>query len=192
MSVENRGANTPRGREWRKSIYKQIGVLAAADQAKAARVIGEWDFIDENRLAIWGWSGGGSMTLNALLQYPDIYHTGISVASVPDQLLYDAIYQERYMQTPELNPEGFKKGSPITYAKNLKGNLLIIHGTGDDNVHYQGMERLMNEFIKYNKQFSMMSYPNRSHSIREGQGTTIHLYTLMTNFLLDKMPPKGK
>ncbi|HEC44853.1 MAG TPA: S9 family peptidase [Bacteroides sp.] len=189
MSVDNRGTKVPRGRDWKRSIYKQIGVLAAADQAAVAEIIGKWDFIDENRLAIWGWSGGGSMTLNAMLQYPDIYHTGISVASVPDQRLYDAIYQERYMQTPELNPEGFKKGSPITYAKNLKGNLLIIHGTGDDNVHYQGMERLMNEFIKYNKQFSMMAYPNRSHSIREGSGTTLHLYTLMTNYLLDKMPP---
>ena len=189
ISVDNRGTNVPRGREWRKCIYKQIGVLAAADQAAAAEKIGEWDFIDKDRFAIWGWSGGGSMTLNALLQYPDIYHTGISVASVPNQLLYDAIYQERYMQTPDLNPEGFKKGSPITYAENLKGNLLIIHGTGDDNVHFQGMEKLMNEFIRYNKQFTMMAYPNRSHGIYEGEGTTLHLYTLMTSYLLDKMPP---
>ena len=188
MSVDNRGTRVPKGREWRKCIYKQIGILAAADQAAAAKKIGEWDFIDKDRLAIWGWSGGGSMTLNAMLQYPDIYHTGISVASVPDQRLYDAIYQERYMQTPDLNPEGFKNGSPITYAKNLKGNLLIIHGTGDDNVHYQGMERLVNEFIKYNRQFTMMSYPNRSHGIYEGEGTTLHLYTLMTNFLLENMP----
>jgi len=189
ISIDNRGTNAPRGREWRKCIYKQIGVLAPADQAKAAIEIGEWDFIDKDRFAIWGWSGGGSMTLNALLQYPEIYHTGIAVASVPDQRLYDAIYQERYMQTPELNPEGFMKGSPITYAGNLKGNLLIIHGTGDDNVHYQGMEKLINEFIRYNKQFTMMAYPNRSHGIYEGMGTTLHLYTLMTNFLMEKMPP---
>jgi dipeptidyl-peptidase-4 len=188
ISVDNRGTNVPRGREWRKCIYKQIGVLAAADQAAAAQKIGGWDFIDKDRFAIWGWSGGGSMTLNAMLQYPDIYHTGISVASVPNQLLYDAIYQERYMQTPDLNPEGFKKGSPITYAENLKGNLLIIHGTGDDNVHFQGMEKLINEFIRYNRQFTMMAYPNRSHGIYEGEGTTLHLYTLMTNYLLDKMP----
>jgi dipeptidyl-peptidase-4 len=189
ISIDNRGTNTPRGREWRKCIYRQIGVLAAADQAKAAMKIGEWDFIDKNRFAIWGWSGGGSMTLNALLQYPDVYHTGIAVASVPDQRLYDAIYQERYMQTPELNPEGFAEGSPITYAENLEGNLLIIHGTGDDNVHYQGMEMLVNELIRYNKQFTMMAYPNRSHGIYEGEGTTLHLYTLMTDFLLEKMPP---
>ncbi len=192
ISIDNRGTNTPSGREWRKCIYKKIGILAPADQAKAAEKIGEWKFIDKDRLAIWGWSGGGSMTLNALLQYPEIYHTGIAVASVPDQKLYDAIYQERYMQTPKLNQEGFAKGSPITYAENLEGNLLIIHGTGDDNVHYQGMEKLVNEFIRYNKQFTMMAYPNRSHGIYEGQGTTLHLYTLVTNFLLEKMPPEEK
>ncbi|KPK87685.1 MAG: peptidase S9 [Bacteroides sp. SM23_62_1] len=191
ISIDNRGTNSPRGREWRKCIYKQIGIIAPADQAEAANRIGEWDFIDKERFAIWGWSGGGSMTLNALLQYPEIYHTGIAVASVPDQRLYDAIYQERYMHTPELNPDGFVKGSPITYAGNLKGNLLIIHGTGDDNVHYQGMEKLINEFVRYNKQFTMMAYPNRSHGIFEGEGTTFHLYTLMTNFLMEKMPPGG-
>lgn len=189
ISIDNRGTSVPRGREWRKCIYKQIGVLAPADQAMAAIKIGEWGFVDKDRFAIWGWSGGGSMTLNALLQYPEIYHTGIAVASVPDQQLYDAIYQERYMQTPELNPEGFMKGSPITYAGNLKGNLLLIHGTGDDNVHFQGMEKLINEFIRYNKQFTMMAYPNRSHGIYEGEGTMMHLYTLMTNFLMENMPP---
>jgi len=192
ISIDNRGTSMPRGREWRKCIYKQIGVLAAADQAKATEEIGEWDFVDKNRIAIWGWSGGGSMTLNALLQYPDIYHTGIAVASVPDQRLYDVIYQERYMQTPDLNPEGYKKGSPVTYAQNLKGNLLIIHGTGDDNVHYQGMEKLINEFIRYNKHFTMMAYPNRSHSIYEGRGTTLHLYTLITRYLMENMPPNAE
>ncbi len=192
VSVDNRGTPAPRGRDWRKCIYKQIGVLAPEEQAKAARIISEWDFIDKDRLAIWGWSGGGGMTLHALLQYPEIYSTGIAVASVPDLALYDATYQERYMQTPLTNPEGYKKGSPITHAANLKGNLLIIHGTGDDNVHYQGMEKLVNEFIKYNRQFTMMAYPNRSHGIFEGEGTTVHLYTLMTKYLMDKMPPGGK
>jgi dipeptidyl-peptidase-4 len=192
ISIDNRGTPAPRGRDWRKCIYKQIGVLAPEEQAKAARIISEWDFIDKDRFAIWGWSGGGGMTLHALLQYPEIYSTGIAVASVPDLALYDATYQERYMQTPLTNPEGYKKGSPITHAANLKGNLLIIHGTGDDNVHYQGMEKLVNEFIKYNRQFTMMAYPNRSHGIFEGEGTTVHLYTLMTKYLMDKMPPGGK
>jgi len=192
MSIDNRGTPAPRGREWRKCIYKQVGIIAPEEQAKAASVISEWDFIDDDRLAIWGWSGGGGMTLHALLKYPQIYKTGIAVASVPDLSLYDAIYQERYMQTPETNPDGYKNGSPVNFARNLQGNLLIIHGTGDDNVHYQGMERLVNEFIKYNRQFTMMAYPNRSHSIYEGEGTTMHLYTLMTNYLKQNLPPGGK
>lgn len=189
ISVDNRGTPAPRGRDWRKCVYMQIGILSSADQAKAAKIISKWDFVDENRIAIWGWSGGGSGTLNAILRYPDIYHTGISVAPVPDQRYYDAIYQERYMRTPEENPEGFEKGSPLTFAKNLKGNLLIVHGTGDDNVHFQGTEALINELIKYNKHFTMMAYPNRSHGIREGKGTTRHLYGLLTRYLLENMPP---
>ena len=189
MSVDNRGTPAPRGREWRKSVYLKIGIISSSDQAKATKIIGDWAFVDKNRIAIWGWSGGGSSTLNAMLRYPGIYNTGMAVAPVPDQQLYDAIYQERYMQTPEENPEGFKNGSPITFAKNLKGNLLIVHGTGDDNVHYQGTQRLINEFIKYNKYFTMMAYPNRSHGIFEGEGTTRHLYGLLTRYLITNMPP---
>jgi dipeptidyl-peptidase-4 len=192
MSVDNRGTPAPRGREWRKCIYQKIGIISPSDQAKAAIIISGWDFVDKDRIGIWGWSGGGSSTLNAMLQYPDIYNTGMSVAPVPDQRLYDAIYQERYMRTPKENPDGFRDGSPLTYAKNLKGNLLVVHGTGDDNVHYQGTERLINEFIKYNRQFTMMSYPNRSHGIFEGEGTTMHLYTLLTNYLMTHMPPGPK
>jgi dipeptidyl-peptidase-4 len=123
------------------------------------------------------------MTLNLLFQYPDIYKTGISIAPVSDQRLYDTIYQERYMGTPDDNEAGFRDGSPITFAQQLKGNLLLIHGTGDDNVHYQGTELLINELIKHNKQFTMMAYPNRSHSIKEGDNTSRHLYTLMSRYL---------
>ena len=129
MSIDNRGTNVPRGREWRKCIYKKIGIIATDDQAAAARKIMEWDFIDPDRIAIWGWSGGGSMTLNCMFKYPDIYKTGIAVAFVSHQKLYNTIYQERYMDTPANNPEGFAQGSPITFAKNLKGNLLLIHGS---------------------------------------------------------------
>ncbi len=187
--VDNRGTPAPKGNKWRKSVYMQIGVLSSAEQAKAAEIIGEWNFVDKDRIAIWGWSGGGSSTLQAMFRYPEIYHTGMSVAPVPDQQLYDAIYQERYMRTVEENPEGFENGSPINLAKNLKGNLLIVHGTGDDNVHYQGTEKLINELIKYNKHFTMMAYPNRTHSIREGEGTTRHLYELLTRYLIENMPP---
>jgi dipeptidyl-peptidase-4 len=190
MSVDNRGTPGPRGRDWRKSIYRQIGVLASADQAAAAReIIKSRPYIDDQRVGIWGWSGGGSMTLNAMFRYPEIYHTGMSVAPVTDQRLYDTVYQERYMGLPENNPDGYRDGSPITFSENLKGNLLIVHGTGDDNVHYQSFEWVVNELIKHNKPFSMMAYPNRTHAINEGQNTTLHLYGLLTRYLLENLPP---
>jgi len=192
-SFDNRGTPAPRGRAWRKSIYRQIGILASADQAAAVRAaIAKWPFLDPDRVGVWGWSGGGSMTLNAMFRYPDLYKTGISVASVSNQRLYDTIYQERYMGLPKDNAEGFKNGSPLTFAGRLEGNLLIVHGTGDDNVHYQGFEMLVNELIANGKQFTMLSYPNRSHGISEGRGTTLHLYTAFTNFLKEKLPPGPK
>jgi len=191
-SFDNRGTPAPRGRAWRKSIYRQIGVLASADQAAAVRAaIAAWPFVDAERIGVWGWSGGGSMTLNAMFRYPDLYRAGIAVASVPDQRLYDTIYQERYMGLPADNADGYRDGSPITFAKDLKGKLLIVHGTGDDNVHYQGFELLVDELVAANKSFSMMSYPNRSHGISEGKGTTLHLYTMFTKFLNEHLPPGG-
>jgi len=191
-SFDNRGTPAPRGRAWRKSIYRQIGVLASADQADAVRAaIAAWPFVDAERIGVWGWSGGGSMTLNAMFRYPDLYRAGISVASVPDQRLYDTIYQERYMGLPADNADGYRDGSPITFAKDLKGELLIVHGTGDDNVHYQGFELLVDELVAANKPFSMMAYPNRSHGISEGKGTTLHLYTMFTKFLNEHLPQGG-
>jgi dipeptidyl-peptidase-4 len=192
-SFDNRGTPAPRGRAWRKSIYRQIGVLASADQAAAVRAaLAAWPQADPERVGVWGWSGGGSMTLNAMFRYPDLYKAGISVASVPDQRLYDTIYQERYMGLPKDNPDGYKNGSPVTFAKDLKGKLLVVHGTGDDNVHYQGFELLVNELIASGKAFDMMSYPNRSHGISEGRGTTLHLYTMFTKFLNEHLPPGGR
>jgi len=192
-SFDNRGTPAPRGRAWRKSVYRQIGILASEDQAAAVRAaLAAWPFIDAERVGVWGWSGGGSMTLNAMFRYPDLYKTGISVASVPDQLLYDTIYQERYMGLPDDNADGYRQGSPITFAKDLKGRLLIVHGTGDDNVHYQGFERLINELVANAKAFTMMAYPNRSHGISEGKGTTIHLYTMFTRFFNENLPPGGR
>ena len=189
VSMDNRGTPAPRGRAWRKSIYRQIGILASRDQADAMRQIRQWPFVDSTRVGIWGWSGGGSMTLNMLFRYPDLYQVGMAVASVPDERLYDAIYQERYMGLLSDNEEGYRLGSPITHAANLKGKLLLVHGTGDDNVHYQGTERLINTLVAANKQFSLMVYPNRSHGIYEGPNTTRHLYTLMTEFLEKNLPP---
>ncbi|GGG50959.1 S9 family peptidase [Bizionia arctica] len=191
ISLDNRGTPAPKGREWRKSIYRKIGVININDQAMAAQEILKWDFVDPERVAVWGHSGGGSATLNLMFRYPEIYKTGISLAAVANQLTYDNIYQERYMGLPQENMEDFINGSPMTYAKNLEGNLLYIHGTGDDNVHYQNAEILVNELIKYNKQFQFMPYPNRSHSIREGEGTSEHLSTLYTNYLKLNCPPGG-
>ena len=192
VTIDNRGTPVPKGREWRKSIYRKIGIVNIDDQAKAAKEVFKMGFIDTSRVAVWGWSGGGSATLNLMFRYPEIYKTGISIAAVALQLTYDNIYQERYMGLPQENREDFVKGSPITHAKNLRGNLLYIHGTGDDNVHYQNAELLQNELIKYNKQFQFMSYPNRSHSISEGEGTTKHLSTLYTNYLKQYCPPGGR
>lgn len=192
LSLDNRGTPAPKGREWRKSIYRQVGRLNIRDQAMAAKKILEWDFVDPDRVAVWGWSGGGSATLNLLFQYPGIYQTGIAIASVANLLTYDNIYQERYMGLPQENLEDFVKGSPVTYAENLAGNLLIIHGTGDDNVHYQNAEILLNELIRHNKQFRFMPYPNRSHGIYEGEGTLSHLVTLYTDFLKTHCPPGGR
>ncbi|MDI6698919.1 MAG: S9 family peptidase [Candidatus Saccharicenans sp.] len=188
ISIDNRGTPAPRGREWRKCVYRKVGIIAPVDQAKAVKsLLEKRPWLDEKRVGVWGWSGGGQMTLNAMFKFPDLYRTGIAVAFVSDQLLYDTIYQERYMGLPEDNPEGYREGSPIHFAGNLKGNLLIIHGTGDDNVHYQSFERLVNELIARNKLFSMMAYPNRSHGISEGENTTLHLYRTMLAFWLKNL-----
>ncbi|MCF7954873.1 MAG: DPP IV N-terminal domain-containing protein [Phycisphaerae bacterium] len=193
VSIDNRGTPAPKGRAWRKSIYGQIGILASKDQAAAVKKITTtWPFIDADRVGVWGWSGGGSMTLNAMFRYPELYHTGIAVAFIANQRNYDTIYQERFMGLPETNKEGFKNGSPITFAENLKGNLLIVYGTGDDNCHFQNCLMLINELVEHNKTFSMMAYPNRTHAIKEGPGTTRHLYGLFTKYLNDNLPAGGK
>jgi dipeptidyl-peptidase-4 len=158
----------------------------------AAMEIFKLPYVDTSRVAVWGWSGGGSATLNLMFQYPDIYKTGISIAAVANQLTYDNVYQERYMGPPAETREDYIKGSPLTYAKNLRGNLLYIHGTADDNVHYQNAEMLINELIKYNKLFQFMPYPNRSHGIYEGQGTGAHLRTLYTDYLRKNCAPGGR
>lgn len=189
ISIDNRGTPAPKGRAWRKSVYRKIGLLNIRDQALAAREILKWPYVDADRIAVWGWSGGGSATLNLMFQYPEIYKTGIAVAAVANQLTYDNIYQERYMGLPQENLEDFMKGSPITYAKNLQGNLLYIHGTGDDNVHYANAEMLVNELVKHGKQFQFMAYPNRTHSISEGEGTYEHLATLYSDYLRKHCPP---
>jgi dipeptidyl-peptidase-4 len=191
-SFDNRGTPSLRGRAWRKSIYRKIGPIASQDQAGVAKAMGRWAGVDSTRYGVWGWSGGGSMTLNLMFRYPDIYNTGMAVAPVPNELNYDTIYQERYMGLPKMNAEDYRAGSPITYADQLKGNLLVVHGTGDDNVHYQGTEQLINALVAANKPFSMMAYPNRSHGIYEGEGTTLHLFSLLTRYLETHLEAGGR
>jgi dipeptidyl-peptidase-4 len=188
MSMDNRGTAAPRGREWRKSIYRQIGILASEEQAAATRtILRERPYLDPQRVGIWGWSGGGSMSLNALFRHPDLYRMAMAVAFVSNQRLYDTVYQERYMGLPADNEAGYTNGSPITFAHQLQGDLLLVYGTGDDNCHYQNCEVLSNELIKHHKPFAMMAYPNRTHAIKEGDGTKRHLYETLTRFLSEHL-----
>ncbi|MEO8961948.1 MAG: DPP IV N-terminal domain-containing protein [Ginsengibacter sp.] len=189
ISVDNRGTPSLRGAKWRKSIYGKIGRLNISDQARAAKKILEKSYFDKERVAVWGWSGGGSSTLNLMFQYPEIYKTGIAIAPLTNLLFYDNIYEERYMGLPQENMDNYVKGSAVNYAKNLQGNLLFIHGTGDDNVQYDNAEYLLNELIKYNKTFQFMPYPNRTHSITEGEGTRKHLSGLYSVYLRKNCPP---
>ncbi|MXO04929.1 DPP IV N-terminal domain-containing protein [Flavobacterium sp. HBTb2-11-1] len=192
IAMDNRGTPAMKGKQWRKSIYKNIGIINTHDQAMAAKEVLKWDFIDADRVAIHGWSGGGAVTLNLMFQYPDIYKTGIAIAAVTDQHFYDNIYTERYMGLPEENEATYIQASPVTHAKNLKGNLLYIHGTGDDNVHYKNAEVLINELVKYDKMFDLMIYPNRSHSIDEGEGTSQHLMDTFVRYTEKNCPPGAK
>ncbi|MDI1241525.1 MAG: S9 family peptidase [bacterium] len=188
-SVDNRGTPSPRGREFRKSIYRKIGVLSSADQAAAVKsMLAKMPYLDASRVGIWGWSGGGVATLNAMFRYPDIYKMGMAVAPAPDNRYYDTIYTERYMGLPQDNAKDYDNTAATTFADGLKGDLLIVHGTGDDNVHYQQTEYLIDKLIAANKVFTVMPYPNRTHSISEGQGTTRHLYSLLTRYLNEKLP----
>jgi dipeptidyl-peptidase-4 len=187
-SVDNRGTPPPRGRAWRKSIYRKIGILATADQTEAARQIGRRSYVDSTRIGVWGWSGGGSMTLNLLFRSPDVYRMGMAVAPVTDLRFYDTIYTERYMGLPQENAEDYRQASPVTFANGLRGDLLLVHGSGDDNVHYQNSETLVNALVAADKPFQLMVYPNRTHCICERRGTTLHLYSLLTKYVEEHLP----
>ncbi len=193
VSLDNRGTPAPRGAAWRKVVYGAIGDLSSKEQAAAIRALADRHaFIDRERVGIWGWSGGGTSTLNAMFRFSGVYRVGVAVAPVPDQRLYDTIYQERYMGLPSENAEGYRKGSPIHFAEGLAGKLLIVHGSGDDNVHYQGTERLVNRLVELGKSFDLMVYPNRTHAIAEGPGTTAHVYRLIARYFIEHLPPGGR
>ena len=190
VSFDNAGTPAPRGRAWRKSIYGTVGVLSSVQQAQALRSFAKArPYADLDRVAVWGWSGGGTNTLNLIFRSPELYKVGMAVAPVPDQRLYDTIYQERYMGLPATNTEGYKQASAINFAEGLKGKLLIVHGSGDDNVHYQGTELLVNRLIELGKPFDFMTYPDRTHAISEGPGTSAHLYHLLARYLTSHLRP---
>ena len=182
----------PRGHAFRKAIYRKVGVVNSADQAAAVRTIRGWSWVDSTRIGVWGWSGGGTMTLNLMFRYPEIYRTGMAVASMAELRLYDTIYQERYMGLPQENEAAYHDGSPLFFADRLRGNLLVVHGSGDDNVHFQGTERLINALVAANRPFTLMMYTNRTHCICEGDGTGLHLYSLLTRYLEQNLPAGGR
>ncbi len=190
VSFDNRGTPAPKGAAWRKIVYGTVGDLSSREQAAAIRAFAEThSYVDTSRVGVWGWSGGGSNTLNCMFRFPDVFKVGVSVAPVPDQRLYDSIYQERYMGLPQDNAEGYRVGSPINFADGLKGKLLIVHGSGDDNVHYQGTERLVNRLVELGKPFDIMVYPNRTHAISEGAGTSLHIHSLIARYFLEHLAP---
>jgi dipeptidyl-peptidase 4 len=190
VSIDNRGTPAPKGAAWRRVIHGSLGPLSTEEQAAALKELARTrPYVDASRVAIWGWSGGGSNTLNAMFRKPDVYHVGIAVVPKPQPHLYNAWFQEIYMQTRETNPDGYRRAAPINFAEGLKGKLLIIHGTGERNTHLQIVEGLVDRLIKLGKRFDYMAYPNRDHGLREGPGTTVHVMLLIARYLVEHLPP---
>jgi dipeptidyl-peptidase-4 len=190
VSIDNRGTPCPKGAAWRRAVSGSLGPLSTKEQVAGLKELGRTTpYVDLSRVGIWGWSGGGSNTLNAMFRRPDVYHVGIAVAPKPQPHLYNAWFQEIYMNTPEVNPDGYRESAPINFAEGLRGDLLIIHGTGETNTHLQITEGLVDRLIELGKQFDYMAYPNRDHGLREGKGTSLHLRILMARYLLTHLPP---
>jgi len=189
-SFDNQGTPAPRGREWRKVVYGNVGPLSSQEQSTALLSLEKsYSYIDPKRVGVWGWSGGGTETLNLMFRYPEIYGVGVSVASVPDQRLYDSIYEERYMGLPQDNSKAYEESSAINFASGLRGDLMVIHGSGDDNVHFQGFELLVNKLISLGKHFDMRVYPGRTHVLSEGKGTNSDVFTNILGYFEEHLPP---
>lgn len=185
VCVDGRGTGY-RGAKFKKSIYKNLGKYEIADQIAAARWLGNQTFIDKNRIGIFGWSFGGYMSTLAMTKGAEVFKMGIAVAPVTSWRYYDTIYTERFLQTPQENPEGYDENSPINFVHLLKGKYLLIHGTADDNVHYQNALELSEALIQKNKPFEFMTYPDKNHGIYGGR-TRHHLYQKMTDFILQNL-----
>jgi len=190
VSIENRGTPAPKGAAWRRAPFPTIGVQSTEEHAAGVLELGRMlPYVDLSRVGIWGWSGGGSNTLNSLFRKPDVYHVGIAVVPKPQPHLYNAWFQEIYMETLETNPEGYRVSAPINYAEGLEGDLLIIHGTGETNTHLEIVEGLVDRLVELGKTFDYTAYPNRNHGLSEGAGTVVHVRMLMVRYLLDHLPP---
>lgn len=190
VSIDNRGTPAPKGAAWRRAVYGSLGPLSTEEQAAGLKELGRLrSYVDLSRVGIWGWSGGGSNTLNALFRKPNDYHVGIAVVPKPRPELYNAWFQEIYMRTPEVNLEGYRKAAAINYAEGLQGKLLIIHGGGETNTHLQIVESLVDRLIALGKRFDYMVYPQRDHGLREGEGTVLHVRMLITRYLVENLPP---
>jgi len=189
VSIDNRGTPCPKGAAWRRSIFGSLGPLSTEEQEAGLKALAkQCTFIDTDRVGIWGWSGGGSNTLNALFRKPDTYHVGIAVVPKPQPHLYNAWFQEIFMRTLEVNPEGYEKAAAINYAEGLKGKLLIMTGSGETNTHIQIIEGLVDRLIKLGKPFDYMVYPNRDHGLREGDGTVVHVRMHILRYLYNNLP----
>ncbi|MDA0282008.1 MAG: DPP IV N-terminal domain-containing protein [Planctomycetota bacterium] len=189
VSIDNRGTPAPKGAAWRRSIFGSLGPLSTDDQAAGLKELGRMrPYVDLSRVAIWGWSGGGSNTLNAMFRKPDLYHVGIAVVPKPQPHLYNAWFQEVYMRTREVNPDGYQRSAPINFANGLQGKLLMITGSGETNTHIQIIEGLVDRLIELGKPFDYMVYPNRDHGLREGNGTVVHVRMRIIRYLIEHLP----
>jgi len=186
VSVDNRGTGG-RGEAFKKMTYLQLGKYETIDQIEAAKYFGTLPYVDKSRIGMWGWSFGGYMSLSCLTKGADYFSMAVAVAPVTNWKYYDNIYTERFMRTPKENEEGYESNSPINHANQLKGKLLIIHGTADDNVHTQNSYDFVTALVDANKQFDMQFYPNCNHYINSGKNTTIHLYNRMTEYILKNL-----
>ncbi|NLP58901.1 S9 family peptidase [Lutibacter sp. B1] len=187
--VDGRGTGF-KGADFKKITYKELGKYEVIDQIEVAQELAKQPYIDKNEIGIWGWSYGGFMATNCLLKGSEVFKMAIAVAPVTSWRFYDSIYTERYMQTPQENPSGYDNNSPLSYAGLLEGKFLLIHGSGDDNVHLQNTLRLKNAFIEANKQFDSEIYPDRTHGIYRGKNTRLHLYNKMTTFIKENLSEK--
>jgi dipeptidyl-peptidase-4 len=183
--VDGRGTGF-KGADFKKVTQNQLGKYEVEDQIDAAKVIGNYPFVDKSRIGIWGWSYGGFMSSNCILKGNDVFKMAIAVAPVTNWRFYDTVYTERYMQTPQENPSGYDTNSPINFVDKLKGKYLLIHGSADDNVHVQNSMQMMEALIQANKQFDSQIYPDKNHGIRGGK-TSIQLYHKMTTFINDNL-----